>query len=168
MFTLSLTAIAVCIGIQNKGVKREFCLLWAAVLAGWAVITKALASLDTAAMTDTEYSVAVFACYLSCAMLNFILLNYLYRNQDSGYTLIAIPIAFYAFLSLLVPIEHILFNTEAAYRLFQSSSLPANTIEIILLAGADHGLRNSRRLASVGHAIIRPLSALRFYTKVHH
>jgi len=151
--------------LKSDGSKRIFCLLWAGTLVIWAIFDWSIGQyVSTTDLSESEYSLAVFICYSTCSLLNLNLLYYLYCHPDTGLRIIAIPIAYYAILSLIVPIEYILFNTEHSYRLFVESSLIANLIEIILLMGADYGIQHSRRLASVGRFIMRPLSALH----VHH
>jgi hypothetical protein len=148
-FTIVCAVIALAVAAWAKGTRRTFCLLWALVLVVWAAFHSAALS-KFHGLSGVEFSIAFTFYYVTCFALNFILLIYIRKHPDCEYKLIAIPIMFYAFLSLCVAIDNLLLQYGYAYYLFVEASQTTNVIEIILLLGADHGIR--RRWATTSYA----------------
>lgn len=154
VFIISCAVIALLTACRTEGSRQTFCLLWALVLISWQFIAMGAEWLAPR-LSDAQYSTLVFTQYLTCFGMNMALIWYLTRNLDSGYGLIALPIAFYAILSLLVVIEFKLTKTLYAYHMFIDAGLIVNSIEIILLLGGDHGLR---RYSAARSRALRPVS----------
>ncbi len=155
IFVVSLSIIAVMTALKTTGQQRQFCYLWVSVFIAWAAIHYLKTYVvESYTLSDLLHSNIFFAYYLVCAALNLALLYFLHLNPDCDYKLIALPIAFYAILSLCVPIENLLTQSGYAYRLFVDAAPIANITEIILLMGADHGLRRyTRRFAARSFAL---------------
>ena len=92
--------------------------------------------------TYTEYQLVVSGYYIATFGLNLMLLYYL-NTYETGYKWIAIPISFYAILSLLVPLEFLVLGTESMFRLYNAAPEFVNTIEVLLLAADRYGHRRS-------------------------
>ena len=122
-----------------------FCLLTVCVLVWWSAVSlyvRTWFELYSVSATEIEYRNVTSAYYLAGCAGNFMLLYYLNR-YNTGYKLIAIPIAFYAVLGILVPLESLVLGTGAAYWLYNAAPELVNTVEVLLLAVDRHEYRRN-------------------------
>lgn len=145
---------------SNNRDRQTFCLLWAGVLIAWSLFDHYYGYWFAAqAFTWIQHTLAYTAYFAVGFILNLCLLLYI-KFFETDYNLIFYPIAFYAVLCFLAPIEQLLTETTFSYTVFIASAATVNTIELFLLAADNHGTRKLRKRWLSAHFIaLRPLSA---------
>ena len=150
-----------------------FCVLMAFVLLWWSGFSAYInnwfefyAEASSYIINTTVYT----TYYLTGCATNCLLLFYLSKYNtkfDTGYRLIFIPIAFYAVLSVLVPVEYFTFGTEHMNQLYNVAAESVNGLEVFLLAADRNDYRrNCKRWLASARANLHTLSPYSLFDRI--